>query len=57
MRLSVVVPHWPLDDEVDAALAACLRSLPDECEKLVIVNEGTGFAPNVNRGLRLASAV
>jgi hypothetical protein len=55
MKLSVVIPHWPLDDEVDAALAACLASLPDECEKLVIVNEGTGFARNVNLGLRLAS--
>jgi GT2 family glycosyltransferase len=55
MRLSVVVPHWPIDDEVDEALAACLRSLPEDCEKLVIVNEGTGFARNVNLGLRLAS--
>jgi hypothetical protein len=55
MKLSVVIPHWPLDDEVDAALAACLASLPEECEKLVIVNEGTGFARNVNLGLRLAS--
>jgi hypothetical protein len=53
--LSVVVPHWPLDDEVDGALRRCLVSLPDDCEKLVIVNEGTGFAHNVNRGLRLAS--
>jgi O-antigen biosynthesis protein len=55
VRLSVVVPHWPIDDEVDEALAACLRSLPEDCEKLVIVNEGTGFARNVNLGLRLAS--
>ena len=55
MKLSVVVPHWPIDDEVDEALGRCLASLPDDCEKLVIVNEGTGFARNVNRGLRLAS--
>jgi GT2 family glycosyltransferase len=54
-RLSLVVPHWPLDEEVDAALAACVASLPDDCEKLVVVNEGTGFARNVNLGLRLAS--
>jgi len=53
-RLSVVVPHWPLDDEVDAALEVCLASLPD-CEKIVVVNQGTGFAVNVNIGLRLAS--
>ena len=55
MRLSVVVPHWPLDDEVDRALGRCLASLPEDCEKLVIVNDGTGFARNVNLGLRLAS--
>jgi hypothetical protein len=55
VRLSVVVPHWPLDDEVDEALRRCLASLPEDCEKLVIVNEGTGFARNVNVGLRLAN--
>jgi len=54
-RLSVVVPHWPLDDEVDEALRACLVSLPPDCEKIVVVNHGTGFAANVNIGLRLAS--
>jgi hypothetical protein len=55
VRLSVVVPHWPLDDEVDEALQRCLASLPDDCETFVIVDEGTGFARNVNLGLRLAS--
>lgn len=54
-RLSVVVPHWPIDDEVNRALAACLASLPGDCEKLVVVNEGTGFARNVNIGLGLAT--
>jgi GT2 family glycosyltransferase len=50
----VVVPHWPIDAEVDVALRACLDSLPADCEKLVIVNDGTGFARNVNVGLGLA---
>lgn len=54
-RLTVVVPHWPLDEEVDEALRACLGSLPSECEKIVVVNQGTGFAVNVNIGLRLAT--
>jgi glycosyltransferase involved in cell wall biosynthesis len=54
MRLSIVVPHWPMDAEVDEALRACLDSLPGDCEKLVILNDGTGFARNVNVGLRLA---
>jgi glycosyltransferase involved in cell wall biosynthesis len=53
-RLTAVVPHWPLDEEVDEALRACLGSLPSECEKIVVVNQGTGFAVNVNIGLRLA---
>jgi glycosyltransferase involved in cell wall biosynthesis len=54
-RLSVVIPHWPIDDEVDAALAECLASLPERCERIVVVNEGTGFARNVNLGLRVAT--
>lgn len=53
--LTAVVPHWPLDDEVDNALRACLASLPLDCEKIVVVNQGTGFAVNVNIGLRLAA--
>jgi hypothetical protein len=54
--LSVVVPHWPLDAEIDEALRACLTSLPRDCEKIVVVNQGTGFALNVNTGLRLATS-
>jgi hypothetical protein len=54
-RLSVVIPHWPFDEEVDAALRRCAGSLPDDCEKIVVVNEGTGFGRNVNIGLRLAA--
>jgi glycosyltransferase involved in cell wall biosynthesis len=54
-QLSAVIPHWPLDAEVDEALRACVASLPLDCEKIVVVNQGTGFAVNVNIGLRLAS--
>jgi glycosyltransferase involved in cell wall biosynthesis len=54
-RLSAVIPHWPLDDEVDQALRTCLASLPSTCEKIVVVNAGTGFAVNVNLGLRVAT--
>jgi GT2 family glycosyltransferase len=54
--LSVVVPHWPIDPEIDAALQRCLSSFPSECERIVVVNDGTGYARNVNTGLRLASA-
>ena len=54
-RLTAVIPHWALDAEIDDALRACLSSLPPDCEKIVVVNEGTGFAANVNLGLRLAT--
>ncbi len=54
-QLTVVIPHWPIDRELDESLAACVSSLPNAAEKIVIVNDGTGFARNVNVGLRLAS--
>ena len=54
-RLSVVIPHWPLDDETDAAVRACVASFPAEVERIVVVNEGTGYGRNVNIGLRLAT--
>jgi glycosyltransferase involved in cell wall biosynthesis len=54
-RLSIVIPHWPIDEEVNLALRRCVASLPHECEKIVVVNDGTGFARNVNIGLALAT--
>lgn len=54
-KLSVIVPHWPLDDEIAAALERCVASLPPDCEKIVVVNQGTGFGVNVNIGLRIAT--
>ena len=54
-RLSAVVPHWPLDEEVEEALRVCIASLPPDCEKIVVVNDGTSFAVNVNLGLRVAT--
>jgi GT2 family glycosyltransferase len=54
-ELSVVIPHWPLDEETNDALRRCVSSLPAECERIVVVNDGTGYGRNVNVGLRLAS--
>ena len=54
-RLSAVIPHWPLDEELNQALRVCLDSLPPDCEKIVVVNQGTRFAVNVNIGLGLAT--
>lgn len=55
MRLSLVIPHWPLDEETDEALRRCVSSFPPECERIVVVNDGTGYGRNVNIGLRLAA--
>lgn len=54
-RLSLVIPHWPLDEETNDALRRCVSSFPTECERIVVVNDGTGYGRNVNVGLRLAS--
>jgi GT2 family glycosyltransferase len=53
--LSVVIPHWPFDEETDEALRRCVASFPPECERIVVVNDGTGYGRNVNIGLRLAA--
>lgn len=53
--LSLIIPHWPLDEETDDALRRCVASFPSECERIVVVNDGTGYGRNVNIGLRLAS--
>jgi GT2 family glycosyltransferase len=54
-RLSLVIPHWPLDEETNEALRRCVLSFPAECERIVVVNDGTGYGRNVNVGLRLAT--
>jgi hypothetical protein len=54
-RLTIVIPHWPIDRELDESLAACVSSLPATAEKIIVTNDGTGFARNVNVGLRLAA--
>jgi len=53
--LSVVIPHWPLDEDTNEALRRCVLSFPLECERIVVVNDGTGYGRNVNIGLRLAT--
>lgn len=53
MTTSVIIPHWPLNQELDMLLEHCVRSLHAD-EIIVVVNEGIGFAKAVNQGLRLA---
>ena len=54
MKVSVIIPHWPLNEELDMLLDRCVATLRGYDELLVIVNDGIGFGPAVNRGLRLA---
>lgn len=52
-KTSVVIPHWPLNEELDLLLKHCVNSIKAD-EILVVVNDGIGFGPAVNKGLRLA---
>lgn len=54
MKLSVVIPHWPIAPELETYLSACCESLPPVDEIIIVVNDGIGFAAAVNRGLRIA---
>ena len=53
--ISVVIPHYPIDREVDTLLKKCISSLIGYTELFVIVNEGTGFGKAVNLGMSLTS--
>lgn len=53
-KISIVIPHYPFDAEIDAKLAKCVASLTGYHELIVVVNHGDGFAKSVNRGLKLA---
>lgn len=57
--LSVIIPFWSKDPELDAMLAACVGSLTGYEELVVVTNEPlpdgrAHFAKYVNLGLRLA---
>lgn len=51
--MSVIIPHWPLNEELDLLLEHCVKSIHAD-EIIVVVNDGTGFGKAVNQGLRLA---
>jgi GT2 family glycosyltransferase len=53
MEISVIIPHYPLED-ADKLLERCVKSLKGYDELIVVVNEGTGYGPAVNTGLRIA---
>lgn len=54
--LSVIIPHWPRNEELNDLLRRCLKSIKGQAEEIiVIVNDGIGFAKSVNLGLSLAN--
>jgi O-antigen biosynthesis protein len=53
-KISVIIPHYPFNEEINRTLKKCVDSLPHYDELIVVVNQGTGFAKAVNQGLSLA---
>lgn len=54
MTVSVIIPHMPGLDGVDSQLNKTLDSLHGYDELILVVNDGHGFGPSVNVGLRYA---
>lgn len=52
--ISVVIPHYPINEEVEKYLDTCVKSLSHYDELILVVNDGIGFAKAVNRGMKLA---
>lgn len=52
-KISVVIPHRPMNSDIDAMLERCVQSLKGYSQLLVIVNE-IGFGPACNIGVRLS---
>ncbi len=55
MRISVIIPHWPVSDEVDTKLRKCVESLEGYDELVIVANQKFGFAKSVNLGLKSAT--
>lgn len=55
MKISLIIPHYPIHPELDDKLKKCLDSLAIDCEKVIVVNLGLGFAKSVNYGLKAAT--
>lgn len=52
--IDVIIPHYPINPQVDVLLKKCIKSLVGQTNVFVIVNQGTGFGKAVNEGLRLS---
>lgn len=53
-KISVIIPHYPFNDEINDTLKKCETSLSHYDELVLVVNDKIGFAKAVNYGLKLA---
>lgn len=53
--ISVIIPYWETYPEKKDLLQRCIKSLPNEIEKIVVWNNGMGYAPAINRGCMVAN--
>lgn len=52
-KVSIIIPYCP-GEKQERLLNVCLDSLPETFERIIVVNDYTGFTKNVNLGLRAA---
>lgn len=53
-KISLVIPHYP-SEKTDEALDKCLKSYEGYYDQLIlVVNDGIGYGPAVNQGLKYA---
>lgn len=54
--LSIIIPHWPIDGPAsDDLLRQTCEAIPPGFEKIIVVNDGTGYCKALNRGVELAT--
>lgn len=54
-KLSIIIPHYPLNEDLNRKLDICRKSLGKIDELILVVNNGIGFPAAVNWGLKMAS--
>lgn len=55
MKLSVIIPHHYGLDGTDEILSRCIKSLVGYNELIIVANDGIGYGPAVNKGLKMAT--
>lgn len=55
MKISVVIPFYPVDEEKYSVLQKCVKSLPEHYETIVVWNRKEGMAKAINEGAKLAT--